>query len=148
MRDACTSNARVQGVPIEAMEGPIQCENRSLLTVCAVPSPFRCSLAAAPLTVNKKAVADRLVTQQEYDTIVGWLSESLPLESQGRVRQVMLLAKAHAITCAQKLGRGEKTQAFLRCLAAPLPRLWEALNEQEANLAAMETDLLLEEGAR
>ena len=130
------------------MEGPVQCENRSLLTVCAVPSPFRCSLAAAPLTVNKKAVADRLVTQQEYDTIVGWLSESLPLESQGRVRQVMLLAKAHAITCAQKLGRGEKTQAFLRCLAAPLPRLWEALNEQEANHAAMETDLLLEEGAR
>ena len=103
-------------------------------------------MAVAPLTVNKKAVTDRLVTQQEFDQIVGWLSESLGFESQGRVRQVMLIAKAHAITCAQKLGRGEKTQAFLRCLAAPLPRLWEALNEQEANHADMETDLVLDEG--
>ena len=107
----------------------------------------RCSLAAAPLTVNKAAVTSGLVTQAEYDQIVVWLSESLPFESQGRVRQVQLIARAHAITAAQKLGRSDATMALLRALASPLPRLWEALNEQAALAADNLEDLLLDDGA-
>ena len=97
--------------------------------------------------MNKAAVTSGLVTQTEYDQIVVWLSESLPFESQGRVRQVQLIARAHAITAAQKLGRSGATMGLLRALASPLPRLWEALNEQEENSRNMEEDLLLDDGA-
>ena len=96
--------------------------------------------------MNKAAVTSGLVTQTEYDQIVVWLSESLPFESQGRVRQVQLIARAHAITAAQKLGRSGATMGLLRALASPLPRLWEALNEQEENSRNMEEDLLLDDG--
>jgi hypothetical protein len=35
--------------------------------------------------------------------------------------------------------------SLLEALSQPLPRLWEALNEQAANAAENEMDLLLEE---
>ena len=100
------------------------------------------------MLLHKASIQRGLVTRQELDQLIAWLCESLPFESQGRVRNVQLIAKAHAITCAHKLGRGERTSAFLRALASPLPALWRALDEQEALRAHSEVDLLLEDGAK
>ena len=100
------------------------------------------------MTLNKASIEAGLVTRAELDQIIAWLSESLPLDSQGRVRNVQLIARAHAITCAHKMGRGERTSAFLRSIAQPVPRLWAALDEQEADQERLEEDLLLTEGAR
>ena len=60
---------------------------------------------------------------------------------------MQLIARSHAITAAQKLGRSDATMGLLRALASPLPRPWEALNEQEENGRNMEDDLLLDDGA-
>ena len=138
--DAWTSHA---SVPYPSTILPLVRYAARVCPLCV----HRASLAAAPLTVNKAAVSGGLVTQAEYEQIVAWLSESLPFESQGRVRQVQLIARSHAITAAQKLGRSGATMALLRAIASPLPRLWEALNEQEENGRNMEEDLLLDDGA-
>ena len=51
--------------------------------------------------------------------------------SQGRVRQVALLATNHVPAVCNHFGRCEKTVALLRALSHPVPRLWEALEEPE-----------------
>ena len=105
----------------------------------------RCSLAQVPLVLKAKSVVDGLVTRGEYDEIIKLLCESLPLESQGRTRCATLIATNHAITLAGKLGRSDKTVAFMRSLSQPLPRAWELAEEKEALAANGEVDLLVDE---
>jgi hypothetical protein len=84
-----------------------------------------------------------LVTRAEYDGIMQLFCEGLPLESRGRVRMCTLLQLNHVPAICQKLGRSEKTTALLQALAQPLPPLWVAQAEQEANHDNLEHDLLL-----
>ena len=112
-----------------------------------------------------------MCTREELDELIRLLSETLPFESQGRVRMVSIIAKcalslprahrhalspaipirfavrgrAHCFTAAQKMGRGEKTIAFYRAMAAPLPRTWELQLEQEELAADGTVDLLVDE---
>ena len=111
-----------------------------------------------------------MCTREELDELIRLLSETLPFESQGRVRMVSIIAKcalslprahrhalcpalpnqavcgrAHCFTAAQKMGRGEKTIAFYRAMAAPLPRTWELQIEQQELAAAGTVDLLVDE---
>ena len=50
-----------------------------------------------------------------------------------------------AVSCAKSFGRSPQAIALLECFSAPLPRQWELLAEQEANAAAGEVSLLLED---
>jgi hypothetical protein len=56
-----------------------------------------------------------------------------------------LLQLNHVPAICQKLGRSEKTTLLLQALAQPLPPLWVAQAEQEANHANLEHDLLLQD---
>lgn len=71
--------------------------------------------------------------------------EVLPLESRGRVKNLSLIAVNHCVTASHRLGRSPRTTAFLNALAAPQPRAWLLIQEQEENIAAGEVDLLLDE---
>ena len=102
----------------------------------------RASLTTCPLSLRKSSVPD-LVSQEEYTQIKSELESSLPPES--RVKQVTLIARNVAVTAALALGRGHRTEQFLRALRRPLPRQWELQNEIEAAAAAEEVDLAAEQ---
>lgn len=85
------------------------------------------------------------MTRAEYEAIIALFCEGVPLESRGRVRMCTLLQLNHVPALCQKLGRSEKTTALLQSLAQPLPPLWVAQAEQEANRDRLEHDLLLED---
>ena len=91
------------------------------------------SLSSCPLALRKGSVLAGHVTAQEYDQFVKELEAISPLETRGRVRGVTVLSLNVAIKLAHAIGRGTKSIAFLRAMQTPLPRLWEALEEQDAN---------------
>ena len=91
------------------------------------------SLSSCPLALRKGSVLAGHVTAQEYDQFVKELEAISPLETRGRVRAVTVLSLNVAIKLAHAIGRGTKSIAFLRAMQTPLPRLWEALEEQDAN---------------
>ena len=99
----------------------------------------------APLQLKAASVTKGLVTRAEYDGIIQLFCEGLPLESRGRVRMCTLLQRNHVPALCRKLGRSEKTMALLQALAQPLPPLWVAQAEQEANHAAQQHDPLLQD---
>ena len=105
----------------------------------------RASLTQAPLALAKASIAAGIVTAQEFASLISLLTETLPFESRGRVRNVTLISLNLVPVLCQKLGRSPRTTALLESLRAPLPRLWVAQAEQEANSAAGEADLLLDE---
>jgi hypothetical protein len=84
----------------------------------------RCSLQAAPLAL-KKASIPTLVTEEEFAELVRLLSEGLPLESRGRVRNVTLIQVNHIASLCAKKGRDQKSIALLRGLSVELPRIWQ-----------------------
>mmetsp|Transcript_17905 Transcript_17905/g.44777 ORF Transcript_17905/g.44777 Transcript_17905/m.44777 type:complete len:124 (-) Transcript_17905:959-1330(-) len=84
----------------------------------------RCSLQAALLAL-KKASIPTLVTEEEFAELVRLLSEGLPLESRGRVRNVTLIQVNHIATLCAKKGRNERSIALLRGLSVELPRIWQ-----------------------
>ena len=106
----------------------------------------RSSLTQAPLALKKASIPD-LCTAPELAQLLALLTETLPFESKGRVRNATLLPLNLVPVLAAKLGRSPRTTALLEALRQPLPRLWAAQAEQEAHAAAGEVDLLLEEGA-
>lgn len=83
------------------------------------------------------------MTAQEYAELVRLFSEGLPLESQGRVRNVTLIGVNHIAALCAKKGRDEKSIALLRGLSVELPRLWQLQLQAEEHAANQEVDLLL-----
>ena len=102
----------------------------------------RCSLQAAPLPLKKSSIPT-LVTAEEYAELVRLFSEGLPLESQGRVRNVTLIGVNHIAALCAKKGRDERSIALLRGLSVELPRLWQLQLQAEEHAANQEVDLLL-----
>ena len=105
----------------------------------------RASLTSAPLALSKASVGQGLVTAQELAQLISLLSETLPFESQGRVRNVTLVALNLVPVLCQKLGRSERTTALLQALRQPLPPLWVAEQQREEDAANGERDLLLDD---
>ena len=60
------------------------------------------------------------------------------------MRNLTILSIQHLPAIVNKYGRGEKSVALLQALRTPLPRLWEAAIEREANEARLEVDVLLD----
>ena len=104
----------------------------------------RCSLQAAPLALKKSSVPS-LVTAEEFAELVRLLSEGLPLESQGRVRNVTLIQVNHVATLCAKKGRDDKSLALLRGLSVELPRIWQLEMEREEDDANHEFDYALQD---
>ncbi len=104
----------------------------------------RCSLQSAPLSLKRSSVP-ALVTADELQELVSLLSEGLPLESRGRVRNVTLIAVNHIATLCAKKGRDEASVALLHGLSVELPRVWQLEMERDELARKGERDLVLEE---
>jgi hypothetical protein len=65
--------------------------------------------------------------------------------SLGRIRNCTIIPLAAAATVVRTFGRSPASMAWLRALSQPVPQAWELRAEQEANAAAGEVDLVLNE---
>ena len=63
----------------------------------------------------------------------------------GRIRNCTILPLAAAATVVRAFGRSPASMAWLRALSQPVSQAWELREDQEANDAASEVDLLLNE---
>ena len=107
-------------------------------------------MGSTSLTVNKQAVTDGIITQDEYTAIMSAFKAALPASvvdpsSLGRIRNCTILPVAAAATIVRLFGRAGPSMAWLRAFSQPIPQSWELRAEQEANDAAGEVNLLLNE---
>ena len=110
----------------------------------------RKDIGATPMTINKAAVTADLITDDEFKAIMDTFKSALPADvvdpcSLGRIRNCTILPLAAAATVVRTFGRSPASMAWLRALSQPVPQAWELREEQEANDAAGEVDLLLNE---
>ena len=105
-------------------------------------------IGSTTMTINKAAVTAGLVTDDEFKAIMDTFKSALPADvvdpcSLGRIRNCTILPLAAAATVVRTFGRSPASMAWLRALSQPVPQAWELRAEQEANDAAGEVDLLL-----
>lgn len=107
-------------------------------------------IGSTTLVVNKAAVTSGTITEAEYTALMDTFKSALPADvvdpcSLGRIRNCTILPLAAAATVVRTFGRSPASMAWLRALSQPVPQAWELREEQEANNAAGEVDLLLNE---
>ena len=98
----------------------------------------RCSLLGTLCPVDRKAVAAGQVLSTEYDALMRALNNRL-------ARKVNLVPVTACLAAAKSLGDNDRVRALLQCMREPLPRVWELRDEEAANRARHEEDLLLPE---
>ena len=102
------------------------------------------------LAVNKQSVVAGIITDAEFVALMAEFRAVLPGDmidpsSLGRIRNCTLLPMAAAATIARSFGRSPASLAWLRAFNQPIPEAWELREEQEANAAVGEVDLLLDD---
>ena len=107
-------------------------------------------IGATTMAVNKASVNAGMITDSEYKELMDAFKSSLPVDmvdpsSLGRIRNCTILPLAAAATVVRTFGRSPASMAWLRALSQPVPQAWELREEQEANDAAGQVDLLLNE---
>ena len=107
-------------------------------------------MGSTTLTVNKQAVTDGTITQEEYTAIMSTFKAALPASvvdpsSLGRIRNCTIMPVAAAATIVRLFGRAGPSMAWLRAFSQPIPQSWELRAEQEANNAASVVDYVLDE---
>ena len=107
-------------------------------------------IGSTTMTVNKAAVTSGTITESEYTALMDTFKSALPADvvdpcSLGRIRNCTILPLAAAATVVRTFGRSAASMAWLRALSQPVPQAWELREEQEANAAAGEVDLVLNE---
>jgi len=107
-------------------------------------------IGSTTMTINKAAVTAGTITEAEFNAIMNTFKSALPADvvdpcSLGRIRNCTILPLAAAATVVRTFGRSAASMAWLRALSQPVPQAWELREEQEANDAAGEVDLLLNE---
>ena len=105
-------------------------------------------MGATALQVSKASVTNLLLTQPEFDQLLSVFKQHLPSDvvdpsSLGRIRVCTLLPLATAAALARAFGRSPAATAFLAAFSQPVPESWQMLDQQAANDAASEEDLLL-----
>lgn len=100
------------------------------------------------LNVGKPSVTSGILTDAEYNAIMTEFRASLPADmvdpcSLGRIRHCTILPIAAAATIVRTFGRSGAAMAWLRAFNQPVPQAWELREQQEANEAAHEVDLVL-----
>ena len=107
-------------------------------------------IGATTMAVNKASVNAGMITDSEYKELMDAFKSALPVDmvdpsSLGRIRNCTILPLAAAATVVRTFGRSPASMAWLRALSQPVPPAWELREEQEANDAAGQVDLLLNE---
>ena len=107
-------------------------------------------LESTSLCCAKKAVAEGLLTEEEFAQIMQVFKESLPPSvcdpsSLGRIRSCTLLPLASAAVVCRQYGRSPASTAWLRAFSQPIPDAWLLYEEQEANAAGLQVDLALQD---
>ena len=107
-------------------------------------------IGATTMLVNKQTVTDKLLTEPEYTALMDTFKSALPADvvdpsSLGRIRNCTIMPLAAAATVVRTFGRSSASMAWLRALQQPIPQAWELQEQQAANDAAGEVDLLLNE---
>ena len=107
-------------------------------------------IGSTTMTINKAAVTAGTITEVEFKAIMDTFKSALPADvvdpcSLGRIRNCTIIPLAAAATVVRTFGRSAASMAWLRALSQPVPQAWELREEQEANDAAGEVDLLLNE---
>ena len=105
-------------------------------------------MGATALQVSKVSVTNTLLTQPEFDRLLVTFKQHLPSDvidpsSLGRIRVCTLLPLATASALARAFGRSAAATAFLTAFSQPVPESWQLLDQQAANEAAGNEDLLL-----
>jgi hypothetical protein len=105
-------------------------------------------MGATALQVSKVSVTKSLLTQPEFDQLLVTFKQHLPSDvidpsSLGRIRVCTLLPLATASALARAFGRSAAATAFLTAFSQPVPESWQLLDQQAANEAAGEEDLVL-----
>ena len=107
-------------------------------------------MGSTTITVNKAAVAAGTIKEAEFKAVMDVFKSALPADvvdpcSLGRIRNCTILPLPAAATVVRTFGRSPASMAWLRALSQPMPQAWELRAEQEANDAALEADLVLNE---
>ena len=107
-------------------------------------------IGSTTMSVNKAAVTTGTITDAEYAALMDAFKSALPADvvdpsSLGRIRNCTIIPLAAAATVVRTFGRSPASMAWLRALSQPIPQAWELREEHEANAAAGEVDLVLEE---
>ena len=105
-------------------------------------------LGSTALGVSGSAVALGQVTQAEYNEIIQRFkltTDGLDPCSVGRIRSCTLLPITTAAAVCRTFGRSPSSVAFLRLFNQPVPTAWELQEQVEADEAAGEYDLMLQE---
>ena len=105
-------------------------------------------MSSTTLAVSKQSVTAGTITEAEYNALMTEFKTSLPADmvdpsSLGRIRNCTILPIAAAATIVRTFGRSGAAVAWLRAFNQPIPQAWELREEQEANEAAGEVDLVL-----
>ena len=106
-------------------------------------------IGATTMAVNKASITAGLITEPEYTELMSVFKSALPdmidPSSLGRIRNCTIIPLAAAATVVRTFGRSGASMAWLRSLSQPVPQAWEPHAQQEANDAAGEEDLVLDE---
>jgi len=107
-------------------------------------------MSTTTLAVSKQSVTAGTITEAEYNALMTEFKTSLPADmvdpsSLGRIRNCTILPIAAAATIVRTFGRSGAAVAWLRAFNQPIPQAWELREEQEANEAAGEVDLVLKD---
>ena len=105
-------------------------------------------IGSTTMAVNKASTTAGLITEAEYTELMSVFKSglsSIDPSSLGRIRNCTIIPLAAAATVVRTFGRSGASMAWLRSLSQPIPHAWELHAEQEANDAAGEADLVLNE---
>lgn len=105
-------------------------------------------MGSTALSVGKTSVVSGILTEAEFAALMAEFKASLPSDlvdpcSLGRIRNCTILPIAAAATMVRTFGRSSASMAWLRAFSQPIPQAWELREEQEANEATGEVDLVL-----
>ena len=105
-------------------------------------------IGSTTMAVNKASTTAGLITEAEYTELMSVFKSglsSIDPSSLGRIRNCTIIPLAAAATVVRTFGRSGASMAWLRSLSQPIPHAWELHAEQEANDAAGQADLVLNE---
>ena len=106
------------------------------------------AMGATPLGVNKEAVDDEYVTEEELKAVLRiyrTTSEGIDPSSLGRIRKCTLLPLDTAAAVARKFGYSDQSVAFLNAFSQPLPARWALEEERKEHEENGELDLMLDD---
>jgi len=150
--DGGSSVRPYRALPIRARQHgrPAQSHRSSLPQGAIWKALSNAGLDATSLCVNRKAMRDGFVLEAELAHILQVFKDALPADvcdpcSLGRIRSCTLLPIATAAVVCRSHGRSPASLAWLRAFSQPVPDAWLLHEQAEADEAANQVDLKLQE---